>query len=87
MTSKKLTKIDKSVLLGLCQTPWANDREIAEAEKIKMSTVTASKNRLKRDGIYKKAYFPAYERIGIHDDVHLRYPQGDSRPDRFKVRI
>jgi predicted transcriptional regulator len=64
MTSKKLTKIDKSVLLGLCQTPWANDREIAEAEKIKMSTVTASKNRLKRDGTYKKAYLPAFQRLG-----------------------
>ena len=64
MKSERFTENDKMVIRGLCQQPWANDREIAEAEKLKMSTVTACKNRMKRDGVFKKAYFPVYYRLG-----------------------
>jgi hypothetical protein len=64
MKSERFTENDKMVLRGLCSHPWANDREIAEAKKLKMSTVTACKNRMRREDIFKKAYFPAYYRLG-----------------------
>ena len=64
MKSERFTENDKMVLRGLCEQPWSNDREIAEAEKMKMSTVTACKNRLKLKGIFQKAYYPSYCRLG-----------------------
>ena len=63
MPSSNFNPTAKQVLHGLCQRPLANDRELAVAVNIKLSTVTACKNRLKRALIYKKAYFPAYQRL------------------------
>jgi hypothetical protein len=65
MKSEKFTINDKMTLRGFCRQPWANDREIGEAENFKMSTVTACKNRMKREGIFKRGYFPAYYRVGF----------------------
>jgi len=60
----RLTDLDKVLLRGLCRQPWAKDREIAEGEKIKLSTVTASKNRMRRNNVIQKIYIPTYHRLG-----------------------
>jgi DNA-binding MarR family transcriptional regulator len=59
-----LSDNEATVLRGLCLHPWAVDRELSGAIGIKMSTLTAIKNRLKRMGAYRKAYIPAYHRLG-----------------------
>jgi len=64
MTTEKLTSNDKTVLRSLCLGPWDNDRQISETAKINQSTVTSCKNRMRGTGICRKAYFPAYNRLG-----------------------
>ena len=59
-----LSDNEATVLKGLCLEPWAIDRELAKALGLKMSTVTAIKNRLKRRKAYRKANIPAYNRLG-----------------------
>jgi len=80
MSSSKFTSNMKRVLRALCLRPWANDRQISETEKIKMSTVTACKNRLKRALIYKKTYLPAYHRLG-YPLVSFSQLKDDRPPD------
>jgi hypothetical protein len=60
----KFTDFDRNVLRGLCRQPWGNDREISEDVNVRMSTVTASKNRMKQNKIFCRAYLPAYHRLG-----------------------
>ena len=64
MKSERFTLNDRITLRGLSQYPWLNDREISEKENLRMSTVTACKNRLLREGIYKRDYLPAFHRLG-----------------------
>ena len=55
MKPYQVNPTDQTVLWALCQDPWSNDRELALSHHLKQSTLTACKNRLKRDGFYKKA--------------------------------
>jgi len=64
MPPLSFTPNDKLVLKALCLQPWANDRELAEAFKINQSTVTSCKNRMRRNGICRKAFLPAYNHLG-----------------------
>ena len=62
----KFTDIDKNVLRGICRQPWGNDREISEDANVRLSTVTASKYRMKKNKIFSRAYLPAYHRLGYY---------------------
>lgn len=64
MTVETLSKNEKLTLYGLVRFPTYNDRRLSEQIKLKMSTVTAIRNRLKRDGYFKTVRVPYLERLG-----------------------
>ena len=64
VTRERRSDNEATVLKGLCMRPWAVDREVGRALGLKMSTLTAIKNRLRRAGMYRKANIPAYHRLG-----------------------
>ena len=64
MTAGALSKNEKLTLYGLVRFPTHNDRLLGEEIKLKMSTVTAIRNRLKRDGYFKTVRIPNLERLG-----------------------
>jgi DNA-binding Lrp family transcriptional regulator len=59
-----LSDNEATVLKSLCLMPWAVDRELSGAIGMKMSTLTAIKNRLRHARAYRKANIPAYHRLG-----------------------
>jgi DNA-binding MarR family transcriptional regulator len=64
MTVETLSKNEKLTLYGLVRYPTYNDRRLSEEIKLKMSTVTAIRNRLKRDGYFRTVRVPYLERLG-----------------------
>lgn len=64
MTIDELSKNEKLMLYGLVCHPTLNDRKLSELIKLKMSTVTAIRNRLKREGYFKTVRIPFLERLG-----------------------
>jgi len=64
MNKGKLSKNEKLTLYGLVKYPNYNDREIAEKIGLKMSTVTAIKNRLKRNNVFKTIRVPIFQNLG-----------------------
>ena len=55
---------EKTVLWALTKWPTANDRQLAKSTGIKMSTVTAIRNRLKRAGKFNTFRIPLMGRLG-----------------------
>jgi len=64
MTEPNLSHNEKVVFWGLTRFPSYNDRNLSQEIKIKMSTVTAIRNRLKRAGFYKTVRIPMLTRLG-----------------------
>ena len=64
MIHGRLNKNEKLVLYGLVKYPLFNDRELAEKIKLKMTTVTAIKNRLKKNGYYYTVRIPVLQNLG-----------------------
>jgi len=58
MIKNKLNYNEGLVLYGLVKYPLLNDRELADKLKLKMTTVTAIKNRLKRNEYYSTVRVP-----------------------------
>lgn len=59
-----LSDKEKVTLLGIISHPTLNDRQLSESIGIKMSTVTAIKNRLKDQGYYMTVRVPRLQRLG-----------------------
>ncbi len=64
MIHGRLNKNEKLVLYGLVKYPLFNDRELSEKIKLKMTTVTAIKNRLKKNGYYHTVRIPVLQNLG-----------------------
>lgn len=64
MTAEALSRNEKLTMYGLVRFPTYNDRVLAGEIKLKMSTVTAIRNRLKREGYFKTVRVPYLERLG-----------------------
>ncbi|MEM3341806.1 MAG: hypothetical protein QW728_03855 [Thermoplasmata archaeon] len=60
----ELSKNELKTLYGLVRYPTLNDRELSLKIKLKMSTITAIKNRLKRKGYYKTYRVPILANLG-----------------------
>ncbi|MDH3353117.1 MAG: PAS domain-containing protein [Nanoarchaeota archaeon] len=59
-----LTEKEKIVLWGLCRYPLLNDEELAEKIKLKRSTLTAIRNRLKQKKWFSLNYIPNFHKLG-----------------------
>ncbi len=64
MTAKALSKNEMLTMFGLVRFPDYNDRMLAGEIELKMSTVTAIRNRLRRESYYKTVRIPYLERLG-----------------------
>ena len=64
MLHGRLNKNEKLVLYGLVKYPLFNDRELGLKIKLKMTTVTAIKNRLKKNGYYYTVRIPVLQNLG-----------------------
>lgn len=64
MIHGRLNKNEKLVLYGLVKYPLFNDRELSEKIKLKMTTVTAIKNRLKKNTYYYTVRIPVLQNLG-----------------------
>ncbi len=64
MIHGRLNKNEKLVLYGLIKHPLLNDRELSEKIKLKMTTVTAIKNRLKSNKYYYILRIPVLQNLG-----------------------
>jgi DNA-binding MarR family transcriptional regulator len=59
-----LNKNEKIVFYGMIRYPLLNDRELATKLKLKMTTVTAIKNRLKKNKYYSTIRIPVLKYLG-----------------------
>jgi DNA-binding MarR family transcriptional regulator len=64
MIHGRLNKNEKLVLYGLIKHPLFNDRELSEKIRLKMTTVTAIKNRLKKNNYYYTVRIPVLQNLG-----------------------
>jgi DNA-binding MarR family transcriptional regulator len=64
MIRGKLNKNEQIVFYGLIRYPLLNDRELATKLKLKMTTVTAIKNRLKKNKYYSTVRVPVLKYLG-----------------------
>jgi DNA-binding MarR family transcriptional regulator len=64
MIHGKLNYNEKLVFYGMLRYPLLNDRELADKLKLKMTTVTAIKNRLKKNRYYSTIRVPVLENLG-----------------------
>jgi DNA-binding MarR family transcriptional regulator len=64
MIHGRLNKNEKLVLYGLIKYPLYNDRELSDKIRLKMTTVTAIKNRLKKNNYYYTARIPVLQNLG-----------------------
>jgi DNA-binding MarR family transcriptional regulator len=64
MIHGKLNKNEEIVFYGLIRYPLLNDRELATKLKLKMTTVTAIKNRLKKNKYYSTIRVPVLKHLG-----------------------
>lgn len=64
MPLSQLTKKEKLVFYNLVKHPDFNDKEISRIIEVKRSTVTAIRNRLKREGFYSRIFIPNLPALG-----------------------
>jgi len=64
MSRNELSNNEKLVLYGLTRYPLDNDRQLSEKVNLKMSTITAIKNRLKTRNYYFTARIPMLNDLG-----------------------
>ena len=64
MAKVGLSENESRTLLGIIKYPTLNDRQLSESIGIKMSTVTAIKNRLKDLGYYMTVRVPKLQNLG-----------------------
>ena len=61
--SKKLSENEERILYGQVRFPLLNDRELADTLDFKMTTLTAIKNRLKKNGYLSKLRIPMFHKF------------------------
>jgi len=61
--SKKLSGNEEKILYGQVRFPLLNDRELADTLDFKMTTLTAIKNRLKKNGYLSKLRIPMFNKF------------------------
>ncbi|UCE39210.1 MAG: hypothetical protein JSW00_08345 [Thermoplasmata archaeon] len=64
MYTKRLTKKEQLTLWGLINHPSLNDKELAKKTRLKLSTVTAIRRRLRDKGYYQTVNIPNFYRLG-----------------------
>ena len=64
MHTKKLTKKERDTLWGLVNHPALNDKALAKKTRLKLSTVTAIRRRLRERGYYWEVNIPNFYRLG-----------------------
>ena len=64
MSLNQLTRKERLVFYNLVKHPDFNDNQISKEIDVKRSTVTAIRNKLKRDGFYTKLVIPNLPALG-----------------------
>jgi DNA-binding MarR family transcriptional regulator len=64
MSKERISTNEELTLFGLTRFPTYNDRQLSEKLNIKMSTITAIKNRLKRNGLFTTVRVPFMYNLG-----------------------
>ena len=64
MKQFELTEKEKLMLYGLVKYPTMTDKQLSEKLKLKQSTVTSIRNRLKEKEYFKKLIIPRLENMG-----------------------
>ncbi len=62
--SKELSRNEQEIFYGQIRFPLLNDRELADRLDFKMTTLTAIKNRLKKNGYLSKIRIPMFHKFG-----------------------
>jgi DNA-binding MarR family transcriptional regulator len=86
MIHGRLNKNEKLVLYGLIKYPLFNDRELSQKIRLKMTTVTAIKNRLKKNKYYYTIRFPVLQNLGCEllMSSYIRYNPLKTESERIK---
>ncbi|MFH1682496.1 MAG: PAS domain S-box protein [Candidatus Woesearchaeota archaeon] len=75
---------EKLVLTALTCYPNSTDKQLAELTHLKRPTITTIRNRLKKEGWYKKINLPDLGRLG-YEVLSLLYGPVPQSPDKEKV--
>lgn len=75
--SKELSENEMEILYGQIHYPLLNDRELADRLNFKMTTLTAIKNRLKKNDLLCKIRIPLFNKFGCE---MLQVSYGDAYP-------
>ncbi|UCC92770.1 MAG: hypothetical protein JSW25_08920, partial [Thermoplasmata archaeon] len=87
MTKANLSDNETRTLLGLVKYPTLNDRQLSERIGIKMSTVTAIKNRLKDLGYFITVRVPNLQNLGA-ELLSVTYSHTDpAAPEGTQVEV
>ena len=87
MPKAELSENEKRTLLGLVKYPTLNDRQLSERIGLKMSTVTAIKNRLKDSGYFMTVRVPRLQRLGA-EILSVSYAHTDpSLPEEPRLEV
>jgi DNA-binding MarR family transcriptional regulator len=87
MTKANLSDNETRTLLGLVKYPTLNDRQLSERIGIKMSTVTAIKNRLKDLGFFITVRVPNLQNLGA-EILSVTYAHTDPAiPEKTQVDV
>ena len=83
---KGLTKNERRVLHGLVAHPTLNDRKLAEKTKVKHSTITAIRRRLREEGYFRTVRIPSMNKLGYELSVvgYGRFNPSASRSLRMR---
>jgi hypothetical protein len=65
MSVKNLTKNEKDTLWGMVNHPTLNDRALAKKTRLKLSTVTAIRRRLREREYFWTVNIPNFSRLGF----------------------
>jgi DNA-binding MarR family transcriptional regulator len=65
MPKKRLTKKEQDTLWSLVNFPMLNDNALAKKTKLKLSTITAIRRRLREKDYYKTVNIPNFYRLGF----------------------
>ena len=86
MIHGNLNKNERRVFYGMIRYPLLNDRELATKLKLKMTTVTAIKNRLKKNKYYSTIRVPVLKHLGteLFSIMHTKF--GTKVPEEEMIK-
>ena len=88
MSISQLTKKEKQVFYNIVKNPDSNDKEISGSVGIKRSTVTAIRNRLRKEGFYSNIIIPNLPALGcrILGITYGKYNPRAPQEERMKAK-